>query len=141
MSMESSCPDTISMSLSTSEPVMASADSEHLKQVLSNIATNAIEAMPDGGELEFVVRRCEAREVGACFDLEDGPWTEVCVRDSGPGVDVGVEGRIFEPFFTTKAGGSGLGLATVQQVASGPDGPVRRDRRSEGAGGYELVEE
>lgn len=138
VSLEASCPDTISMSLSISEPVMASADSEHLKQALWNIATNALEAMPDGGELEFVIRRCEAPEVGDCFDLEDGPWAEVCIRDSGPGVDVDVEGRIFEPFFTTKAGGSGLGLATVHQIVEAHGGSVRVENSTSGGAVFRV---
>ncbi|MEE3328775.1 MAG: ATP-binding protein [Myxococcota bacterium] len=130
--MEQSCPDTISLNLTSKEPVAAWADSEQLKKVLWNLAMNGIEAMPNGGELEFVIRQSEAAESSAFSKAGNGMWAEIGVRDSGPGVDQELEGRIFEPFFTTKVAGSGLGLATVHQAVQAHGGSVLVENTREG---------
>ena len=136
--MEPSCPDEVRMTLSRAETLTVSADSEHLKQILWNLAMNAIEAMPEGGDLEFVIRP------GTMPGLEhEGPsegqsWVEVGVRDSGPGVGDELESRIFEPFFTTKPSGSGLGLATVHQLVEAQGGTVLVEN-GEGGGAFFCV--
>jgi len=82
------------------------ADHGQLQQILLNLATNARDAMPQGGLLSLETRRL----LGA-----EGSRVQLSVRDNGLGMDEQTKEHIFEPFFTTKPPGKGigLGLATV----------------------------
>jgi signal transduction histidine kinase/ActR/RegA family two-component response regulator len=99
-----------------------------LQQALLNLAVNARDAMPDGGELRLesaIVERDErwsARHPSAAT----GPHLAITVADTGHGVPPELHERIFEPFFTTKApgGGTGLGLAMVYGIARAHGGAV-----------------
>jgi signal transduction histidine kinase len=77
--------------------VMVTYDAQQIEQVLINLITNAIQAMPDGGNL-FI--RLEEKEADV----------EITVRDEGIGIPEEYLGKIFDPFFTTKAEGEGTGL-------------------------------
>jgi len=77
-----------------------SAVSDQLKQVFLNILINAIEAMPQGGELCIETKQCE-----------DGDGLSVAFTDTGVGLSEKEQENVFEPFFTTKATGTGLGLS------------------------------
>jgi signal transduction histidine kinase len=77
-----------------------------MKAVLTNLILNAIEAQPEGGQIEIASRL--VRETGA-----GRPTIELRVRDEGPGVPASIQGRIFDPFFSTKSTGSGIGLAVA----------------------------
>jgi two-component system cell cycle sensor histidine kinase/response regulator CckA len=76
-----------------------------------NLATNAIEALPSGGELRL--------ELAA-----HGDRIRFSVNDNGPGMTTEVRARVFEPYFTTKATGTGLGLALVQQAVLALGGQI-----------------
>ncbi|MEN0085220.1 MAG: PAS domain S-box protein [Leifsonia sp.] len=91
-----------------------SGDETELFQVLVNLATNARDAMPDGGRLAI------AAAAG------DGT-VRVEVRDTGAGMDAATAGRILEPFFTTKESGTGLGLATSAAIVKAHGGELRVD--------------
>ncbi|MDQ2673306.1 MAG: response regulator, partial [Chloroflexota bacterium] len=104
-------------------PRWVQADRAQLLQVLMNLAINARDAMPAGGEL--VVRtetRTSIPEVGAT----GGPYAALVVSDSGSGIAAEDLPHIFEPFFTTKetGEGTGLGLATVHGIVSQSRGHV-----------------
>ncbi len=71
---------------------------DQLTQVLLNLVINAIEAMPEGGELSLTSAAAEG-------------WLYITVHDTGPGISPDEAAKIFEPFYTTKANGTGLGLA------------------------------
>jgi signal transduction histidine kinase len=81
------------------------ADLHQIKQVLLNLAMNAVHAMPRGGRLEIAAR-----------PVDDG-LAEIAVRDTGSGIAPELLARIFDPFFTTRVDGTGLGLAIVRKIA------------------------
>jgi PAS domain S-box-containing protein len=103
------------------------ADRGQLEQILVNLATNARDAMPDGGVLTFVTanRRLEATD-GPPPGLSPGDYVSLLVRDQGAGMTGAVRSRIFEPFFSTKAatGGMGLGLAMVHDIMRASHGRI-----------------
>ena len=92
-------------------------DSAQLEQILMNLAVNARDAMPLGGELTIRSqnRFLDASYVSSHGGATIGPHVELSVGDTGTGMDEHVKAHIFEPFFTTKpeGKGTGLGLATV----------------------------
>lgn len=92
------------------------ADPSRLQQVVMNLALNARDAMPEGGQLHFLVTRFEfAEDDPAPFaGMPEGPWVRLQLRDTGAGISPENLARIFEPFFTTKAPGEGTGLGLAQ---------------------------
>lgn len=92
-------------------PVLAIPD--QLTQVFLNILINAVEAMPEGGDLR----------VGSLL-TEDGRWVLVAIRDSGPGLTPDQMAHLFEPFYTTKPSGTGLGLAISYGIVERHGGTI-----------------
>ncbi|MDA0791045.1 MAG: ATP-binding protein [Proteobacteria bacterium] len=88
-------------------PLPVMADRGQLEQVLVNLAVNARDAMPQGGELRIDV---DSKPVPAGEDDDGRPCLIIRVSDNGAGMTPEVQARIFEPFFTTKPEGSGTGL-------------------------------
>lgn len=95
----------------------AEVDPDRLRQVLWNLVVNGAQAMPRGGNITVTV---EERA-----EYEQGPdGVEIRVSDGGPGIAEADRGRIFDPFFTTRSGGSGLGLALVEQIVRAHGGRI-----------------
>jgi PAS domain S-box-containing protein len=88
------------------------ADPGALEQVLLNLATNARDAMPDGGTLHLDVRRVQLHEEDRPLHewITPGPFACATVSDTGLGMDKQTLSRVLEPFFTTKPAGVGTGL-------------------------------
>jgi two-component system sensor histidine kinase PilS (NtrC family) len=107
------------------ESLPARVDSQQLRQAIWNLCINAVQAMPDGGELR----------VGARFlPGEASRGLQLWVGDTGHGIADTDLPHIFEPFFSTKAEGSGIGLALVYRVAQDHGGHVEvRSAPSAGA--------
>lgn len=101
------------------------ADRNMIRRALVNLVLNAMDAMPDGGEL---------RLSAVC----DPPHVQVSVADGGTGFSEETQGRLFEPFFSTKSGGTGLGLAIVDRIAEAHGGYVTAANRPEGGALFTL---
>ena len=99
---------------------VVNVDPVRIQQVFMNLAINARDAMPNGGELRIELENIKIAE-GQDFPLKEldvGDWVCVKVSDNGDGIHADVLHHIFEPFFTTKdpGEGSGLGLAQVYGI-------------------------
>ncbi|API58838.1 hypothetical protein BSL82_05555 [Tardibacter chloracetimidivorans] len=104
------------------------ADPGQLEQVIVNLAVNARDAMPEGGELSistFAVSAADARRLGADI-LPPADYTALKVSDTGAGIPADILANIFEPFFTTKevGKGTGLGLSTVYGIVKQTGGYI-----------------
>lgn len=120
------CGPTVQVQLLTSDSQHAvDASPVQIEQILINLASNAKDAMPNGGGLVLEVRD---RILGPdeVEELRPGRYVEIRVQDSGMGIAPEIRAQIFEPFFTTKppGGGTGLGLATVFGLVSQLGGHV-----------------
>jgi PAS domain S-box-containing protein len=93
-------------------PGFVAADAGALEQILMNLATNARDAMPQGGTLHVEVRQSRLDEEDRPLHawIEPGPFVCLTVSDTGLGMDAPTLARVFEPFFTTKPPGVGTGL-------------------------------
>jgi signal transduction histidine kinase len=90
-------------------PAMAHADPTQIEQVLTNLLTNAIQAMPQGGQAWVDIAALHAQPpLGG--NSKEGEFYAIRVRDEGIGISPGDMPHIFDPFFTTKASGEGTGL-------------------------------
>lgn len=103
-------------------------DPNHLEVILMNLVTNAIDAMPQGGELKIGIKEINlTAEYSYLHPLvKPGEYVVLCVTDTGFGMDEETKEKIFEPFFTTKpeGKGTGLGLSTVFGIVRQYDGHI-----------------
>jgi signal transduction histidine kinase len=88
------------------------ADPGQIRQVVTNLVTNAIQAMPEGGKLFISTGR----------SLDGEAW--ISVEDTGTGIEPATLERIFQPLFTTKAKGIGLGLAVCESLVRANGGKI-----------------
>jgi two-component sensor histidine kinase len=95
-------------------------NSAQLESVIVNLAVNARDALPSGGEVNISVSNVDLDLQSLPLpELSPGPYVEICVADNGSGIPQEVVDRVFEPFFSTKGdqGGTGLGLSMVRAFA------------------------
>lgn len=101
----------IIINLSGDSSLEIEIDQTHLRQILLNLALNAIEAMPDGGHLTLQAYR-------------DNADAQIIVADDGIGLDEDTKSKILRPFYTTRTGGSGLGLSVTNQLVEANGGSM-----------------
>ena len=102
-------------------PVIVSADITQLKQIFWNLARNALQAMPDGGELAVGVDTVPNNRIRITFE------------DTGIGMTPDQVEQLFEPFSNSTTGGTGLGLSIVYQIVKDHNGAINvRSRQGEG---------
>jgi len=106
-------------------PSRVMADEALLKQAFLNIMLNALEAMPDGGELAISTRVADPKTVGVMDSDDREEWLEAVFDDTGTGIPEEHVGRVFDPFFTTKKDGTGLGLAITYRIIENHRGIIR----------------
>jgi signal transduction histidine kinase/ActR/RegA family two-component response regulator len=111
-------------------------DRAQLEQALMNLAANARDAMPNGGQLSIGTRSLElGSQDERAPTASSGKYVEIRVEDSGTGMDDSTRQRLFEPFFTTKPAGkgTGLGLSAVYGIVTQSGGHISvRSERGKG---------
>lgn len=106
--------------------LLGQVDQDQMKQVFWNLATNAFDAMPTGGQLT-ISTGCRAIDVaGRKADV-----IEIAFQDTGEGISKTNLDKIFLPFFTTKKQGSGLGLAAVHRIVDLHGGWIKVESREQ----------
>jgi two-component system cell cycle sensor histidine kinase/response regulator CckA len=113
--------ERVSLTWSLSEPLWPlRVNQTQLEQVIVNLAANARDAMPDGGELAISTENRVIEDGGRSRE-----WVVLTMRDSGIGMPPEVQARMFDPYFTTKGGdGTGVGLATVKAIVQASGGRI-----------------
>ena len=101
----------VAVAVRLAELPLLAGDSGQLRQALLNLVLNALQAMPEGGQLTVTTRRA--------VDL-----AEVVINDTGPGIPAGDEARIFKTFVTSRPDGTGLGLPISQRIVASHGGQI-----------------
>jgi two-component system sensor histidine kinase PilS (NtrC family) len=109
------------------KPVYISADSTQLKQIFWNLARNAFQAMPDGGDLRIMAETIPDNRI------------RITVEDNGRGMPPEQVEQLFEPFSNSTSGGTGLGLSIVYQIIRDHNGSINV-RSAEGEGTTITIE-
>ena len=119
-------------------PLVILADQLQMEQVLMNLASNARDAMHEGGELTITV--CEAEGVPGYYTVSPGRYATIIVTDTGNGIVDEIKERIFEPFFTTKevGKGTGLGLSIVYGIIEQKQGHIIVDSGPQGGAEFRI---
>ena len=117
------------------DPVME-ADTEMLKHLFLNLILNAMQAMPDGGELSIQTRI----SIDGGMRMPAGPpHVEITFGDTGVGIPYQYAGKIFDPFFTTKERGSGLGLSIVHNIVDIHGGSIHVRENTQGGSRFTVM--
>ena len=108
-------PKNIQASMQIDDKLIVNADAQLLKRVLINLVTNAVQAMPEGGELTIKAQTNDKKQI------------QISVEDTGTGIPEEIKPKIFAPLFTTKSKGQGFGLAVCKRVieAKAAQSPLR----------------
>jgi signal transduction histidine kinase len=108
----------------SNELPLIQADQHQLAQLVTNLLTNAYEALEGKGHVIISAETVHVEAVNAHGEADMSDAVLVEVADDGPGVPQDVRDKVFDPFFTTKAQGSGLGLAIVRKIVDAHDGKI-----------------
>ena len=116
--LERTIPENIQISLNIAPgDYMIEGDATQIRQMITNLAVNARDAMPHGGKLKIGLSQIEGtgeEHCVGCGQVIAGKWIAITVTDTGQGMDPSILSHIFEPFFTTKEVGKGTGMGLSQ---------------------------
>jgi signal transduction histidine kinase len=121
-----SVPANVKVTLQMDDSLTVNADPQLLKRVLINLVTNAVQAMPNGGELNIKAHNTSDR-------------IQIIVQDTGTGIPNKIKPQIFTPLFTTKPKGQGFGLAVCKKVIEAQGGKITYESQ-EGKGTKFIIE-
>jgi PAS domain S-box-containing protein len=116
----------VDVSIHAEDIVSVKADRVLLRQALTNLLFNAVEAMPEGGTIDIELSSAHGK-------------AEIYIRDRGQGIPEDLKQKIFLPFFTTKEKGTGFGLALVQKIIISHSGSIDVDSREGGGAVFRVV--
>jgi two-component system, NtrC family, sensor histidine kinase HydH len=116
----------VRLRLATQDSMTVRLDPERMRQVVTNLLRNAIQASPEGGTVSLF------------WDRRDG-GIEISVEDMGPGIPQADLDRIFEPFYTRKTEGVGLGLSLARQIVAAHGGTLRAENRPGGGARFTIA--
>jgi PAS domain S-box-containing protein len=119
-------PENIKTEVTIQENLSLKVDPTYLRRALTNLTTNAVQAMPNGGKLTIKV-------------LSNKDRTIISVKDTGVGIPEEAKPNLFKPLFTTKSKGQGLGLAVVKRLTEALGGTVTFESQ-EGKGTKFIIE-
>jgi signal transduction histidine kinase len=114
-------------------PVLVEADPDQMRQLVLNLLLNALDALPDRGDVSVRLRDlpCDSEPATPAGDSEAGvAWVCLEVADDGCGLPAELGKRIFDPFVTTKDTGIGLGLAICRRIIEAHGGELQAADRS-----------
>ncbi|HDD35280.1 MAG TPA: response regulator, partial [Candidatus Desulfofervidus auxilii] len=121
-------PENINIHLDIQSNAKIKADPTQVQQVILNLATNACDAMPQGGDIHICLKeeKIDEKEVKKYPFMKEGEYVCLIIRDTGKGIPKEIQHRIFDPFFTTKSPdkGTGMGLATVYGIIKQANGYI-----------------
>jgi len=142
--LEASVGDTEISQEHPDEPLWVSADPSQLRQIVTNLTTNAAESIGGGGTIHLRtgrhdVARAELDAARHGRALAEGSYVWLEVEDTGSGVSAELRERIFEPFFTTRFEGRGLGLAGVDGVVRSHAGALHVDDAPRGGARFRVL--
>jgi PAS domain S-box-containing protein len=106
-----SFPDNVNISVETDGCLQCRTDQMFIRRALTNLVNNAIQAMPNGGDLKIGAAKKESKAT-------------ITVADTGMGIPEEIKAKLFTPMFTTKAKGQGLGLAVVKRLVEALNGSI-----------------
>jgi PAS domain S-box-containing protein len=109
--VETKIPSKIQTQLISEEETIIKTDPAYLRRALTNLVTNAMQAMPDGGKLTIQTHK-------------EKVYAVISVKDTGVGIPEEVKSNLFTPLFTTKSKGQGLGLAVVKRFIDAMNGTI-----------------
>jgi two-component system sensor histidine kinase PilS (NtrC family) len=110
------CSDTVAIENAVAEEDSVYGNETEIRQVFSNIISNAFQSMPDGGIMTIRTETVEGNE--------GKPYLKVTISDTGCGIEEENLNSVREPFYTTKERGTGLGLAIVSNVVEAYGGEL-----------------
>ena len=113
------------------------ADPRQLEQVFWNLIINAIDAMPNGGDIKITVSKYNQSYSFLWNPKNNAPYIKILFSDTGVGIDPEDKSKLFSPFYTTKVGGTGLGLAIVYRIIEEHHGVI--DVESESGKGAKFT--
>ncbi|MGA8830397.1 MAG: PAS domain S-box protein [Desulfomonilaceae bacterium] len=132
--MSHTLPKTITVKFNPADgPLFIHADPSQIDQAIMNLASNASDAMPDGGRLTIQISDIELDDEYCRLrhGIKPGQYVMLCVSDTGRGMDEQTVAKVFDPFFSTKekgtTRGTGLGLSVVEGIVAQHGGNITCD--------------